>query len=115
MAAKERAVEEPSRAAGGCVLVVLGGGALAAVFAASEEAGVLTVWAVAVTALWRAARKPVADAANPAPPPGSAPLSEGEEAGHNGVRVERREGMLIIHDLSEQVRYDVVEGEVNQA
>lgn len=41
------------------------------------------------------------------------PLSEGEEAGHSNIRVERREGMLIIHDLSEQVRYDVTDGEVN--
>ncbi|GGV34336.1 hypothetical protein GCM10010293_36770 [Streptomyces griseoflavus] len=118
MAARKKSAEterEPSRAAGGCVLVVLAGAALAGVFAASTEAGILTLWVVAAGALWRAARKKMPDAANPAPPPGSTPLSEAEEAGHGGVRVERRDGMLVLYDLSEEIHFTVSDGEVNQA
>lgn len=71
MSRKEPAPKEPeegSPAAGGCVLVVVLGAPLAAVYAASVTAGVLTTWAVGVAALWRAARS-VPSAANPAPPP----------------------------------------------
>lgn len=64
--------EEPSRAGGGCVLVVLAGGALAAVFAVSEPAGVLTVWLVGVVALWRSARS-VSDSSATPPPRGVGP------------------------------------------
>lgn len=99
--------EERSRAAGGCVLLVLAGAPVAAVWAASPEAGVLVVWGAGAALLWRSVRR----TANPAPPPGSRPSSQREEAGHSGVRVVRREGMLIIHDLSEQHRYDVIDGE----
>jgi hypothetical protein len=56
---------EPSRAAGACVLIALGGGALGAVWAASPEAGVLTLWGTGALAVWRYVRR----AANPAPPP----------------------------------------------
>jgi membrane protein implicated in regulation of membrane protease activity len=67
MGSKKKVAEqpEPSRAAGACVLLVLGGGALAVVFALSPVAGVLTFWAVACLALWRRVRR----TANPAPPP----------------------------------------------
>lgn len=67
MGAKKNAEEQPerSRAAGACVLVALGGGALGVVFALSSVAGLLTLWTVAVAALWRSVRR----AANPAPPP----------------------------------------------
>jgi hypothetical protein len=87
--------ETGSPAAGACVLVLLGGGALAALFAASDAAGVLTVWTVGTIALWRAARhqKSMSDAANPAPPPGSGPSSGDKPA--DGTTVVRREGMLI--------------------
>ncbi|WP_406735365.1 hypothetical protein OG508_28130 [Streptomyces sp. NBC_01108] len=54
-----------SPAAGACVLVVLGFGALAVVYAVSPTAGVLTVWTVGGAALWKSVRR----AANPAPPP----------------------------------------------
>lgn len=60
--------EEPaegSPAAGACVLVVVGGVALAVVFAASRTAGILTLLGVAVLALWWSVRR----TANPAPPP----------------------------------------------
>jgi hypothetical protein len=46
-----------SPAAGACVLVVLGAGVLAVVFAVSPTAGVLTTWAVGAAALARAARE----------------------------------------------------------
>jgi hypothetical protein len=60
-----------SRTAGGCVLVGLGGGATAAVFAVSPTVGVLGVWAVGWVLLFRAARRRVSDL--PATPP---PLPE---------------------------------------
>ena len=66
------AEEEPerSRAAGGCVLVALVGLPLAAVFAASTEAGILVAVGAATAALWWSVRR-VPHAANPAPPPPS--------------------------------------------
>ncbi|MHC3451262.1 hypothetical protein [Streptomyces prasinus] len=113
--------EEPSRAAGGCVLVVLGGAAVAAVFAVAEEAGVLTVWAVAVTALWRAARRPVSDSSAP-PPPGEDRPSCSECAGHEFVGVtpsRTQKGMLIYTsappDRPNHTHIHIAKGEVNQA
>ncbi|ARF75694.1 hypothetical protein B7C62_28140 [Kitasatospora albolonga] len=64
----EETVPEPSRAAGGCVLVGAALGLTAALFAALGPVAVLIVWAVGALALWRAARS-VPHAANPAPPP----------------------------------------------
>lgn len=67
MAAKTKAPEEsePSRAAGGCVLLVLAVVVVAGVFAASPAAGVLGLWIVGTVTLYRSVRR----AANPAPPP----------------------------------------------
>ncbi|MFJ4918128.1 hypothetical protein [Streptomyces sp. NPDC088726] len=59
---------ETSSAAGACVLVVLGGGALAVVYAVSPDAAVFTIWAAGMFAMWRVARS-VRRTANPAPPP----------------------------------------------
>lgn len=70
MAAKKKPAaepEEPSRAAGACVLVVLGGIATAIVFAVSAAAGVLALWAVGIFALWRAARRMSDSSATPPP------------------------------------------------
>lgn len=64
MSADEEPVEG-SPAAGACVLVVVGGVALAAVFVASRTAGILTLLGAAVLALWWSVRH----TANPAPPP----------------------------------------------
>jgi hypothetical protein len=65
--------EEPSRAAGGCVLVVLGAGAAAVLFAVDEAVGVLAVVAAGTVALWRcASRMPDSSAT---PPPGAEPPS----------------------------------------
>jgi hypothetical protein len=76
----ETPVEEPapsSRAAGGCALVILAGIPLAAVFAVSPDAGVLTVWGVGGAAVWWAMRR-VPHTANPAPPPPSEGADEEE-------------------------------------
>lgn len=64
-AAKEP--EEPSRAAGGCVLVLLGGALVAVAFAVDEAAGVLLVVAVGAVALYRSARRKGPDLALPSP------------------------------------------------
>ncbi|MFJ4617407.1 hypothetical protein [Streptomyces sp. NPDC088812] len=90
------AEEELSRAAGGCVLVVLGGAAAGALFAIDEAVGVLAVVGAGWFALWRSARRMSDSSATP-PPGGAAPL-DGEEAGHSvgdGTTLVRREGMLI--------------------
>lgn len=81
MGAKKRPAvepEEPSRAAGACVLIVLAGVATAVVFAISPTAGVLAVWVVGTFALWRAAGRMSDSRATP-PPRGVAPDS-GEDA-----------------------------------
>jgi len=104
MAATERAVEEPeerSPLAGGCVLTVLGGAALAGVWAASPEAGVLAVWVVAGAAVWRSARRPVSDSSAPPPPREERPSCR-ECAGHDFVGaspLESEEGMLIFKSV----------------
>ncbi|WP_432135162.1 hypothetical protein [Streptomyces sp. bgisy154] len=88
--------EEPSRAAGGCVLVVLGAAVVAALYAVDEAAGTLMVVAAGTFALWRSASRLSVSSATP-PPGGSAPLDD-EEAGHSvgdGTTLVRREGMLI--------------------
>ena len=90
------AEEEPSRAAGGCVLVVLGGIAAAALFAVDEAVGVLAVMAVGWFALWRSARRLSDSSATP--PPGEDRPSCRECAGHDLVSVtplEGQKGMLI--------------------
>lgn len=91
------AEEGPSRAAGGCVLVALGGGGFAVAFAVSPEAGVLTVWVVGGVAVWRAARRRVSDSSAPPPPEEGRP-SCGECAGQELVSVTpsaTQKGMLI--------------------
>ncbi|MFF8839590.1 hypothetical protein [Streptomyces sp. NPDC015130] len=66
----EEEQESPSRAAGGCALLFLGGIPLAAVFAVSSEAGVLATVGATVGAVWWFVRR-VPRTANPAPPPPS--------------------------------------------
>ncbi|GAB2328463.1 hypothetical protein [Streptomyces variabilis] len=112
--AEERPAE-PSRTAGYCVLVVLGGAALAAVWAASAEAGILACWAVAIAAVWRAARRRKGpDLPLPSP---TAPPSRGDvyavETGR--AREVRRlpSGGYIIHPEIEYVTDLDAEGEVN--
>lgn len=88
--------DEPSRAAGGCVLVVLAGAVVAAAFAVDEAVGVLLVVGAGWAALWRSARRMPDSSATP--PPGDAPPLDSEEAGHSvtgDTTLVHREGMLI--------------------
>ncbi|MFF7534890.1 hypothetical protein ACIP6Q_39130 [Streptomyces bobili] len=90
------AEEEPSRAAGGCVLVVLGAAAAAGLFAVDEAVGVLGVTVAGAVALWRSARR-LSDSSAP-PPPGEDRPSCRECAGHSLVSVTPlagQKGMLI--------------------
>jgi len=88
---------EPSRAAGGCVLVALVGLALAVVFARSSTAGVITVWVVGMAAVWRAARRRMSDSSATPPPEERTPSCD-ECAGQELLSVtpsESQKGMLI--------------------
>lgn len=78
MSAEETPEEQPSRAAGACVLVVLAGVVVAVAFAIDEAVGVLFVVVVGTFALWRSARRMSVSSATP-PPRGVAPDS-GEAA-----------------------------------
>ena len=109
MARKERPAEgpdEPSRAAGGCVLFVLAGVATAALFAASEAAGILALWAVGALALWRATDRRVSDSSATPPPKGVAPTGDvyaGERCEIARV-VPIAEGVgFILHPVREEV------------
>ncbi|NUP19252.1 MAG: hypothetical protein HOZ81_24800 [Streptomyces sp.] len=92
--------EEPSRAAGACVLVVLGGVLVAIAFAIDEAVGVLFVVVAGTVALWRSVRR----TANPAPPPGQERPSCRECAGHELLSVTplkgAQKGMLIYTSAS---------------
>jgi hypothetical protein len=68
--------EEPSRTAGGCVLLMLAGVTTAAVFAASEVAGILALWIVGTLLLWRAARRRMSDSSATPPPRGVTPSGD---------------------------------------
>ncbi|WP_069773046.1 hypothetical protein [Streptomyces sp. LUP30] len=90
------AEEEPSRAAGGCVLVVLAAVVVGAAFAVDEAVGVLGVVVAGTVALWRCARR-VSDSSAP-PPPGVDRPSCRECAGHeplSATPLEIQKGMLI--------------------
>lgn len=63
-----------SKAAGGCLLVLLGGGAATVLVIAAPTVGILTLWTVGFGVLWWS----VSHARNPSPPPPE-PLPETEE------------------------------------
>lgn len=91
MAAKKRDEEavESSRAAGGCVLAVLAGGATGAVFAASPTVGVLGVWGIGAAALWWSVRRRVSDMPATPPPTSAPPLGDVYAGGEDRIaRVE---------------------------
>ena len=95
--AQQEEPEERSRAAGACLLFVLAGAAVAVVFAISTAAGVLSLWAVGVLLLWRAANRRVSDS-SATPPPRSGRPSCADCAGHSLVSVTpsgTEKGMLI--------------------
>lgn len=91
---KTKAAPEPtektSRAAGACVLVVLAGVGAGAVFAASPTAGVLGLWVVGTTVLWRYVRR----TANPAPPP---PPERGSDEKPQYTVTEDEKGRCTLH------------------
>lgn len=94
--ADEEPEGEPSRVAGGCVLVVLAGVVVAAAFAVDEAAGVLLVVVVGVVALYRSARRMSGLSATPPPQEGRPSCSEC--AGHELLSVTPlggQKGMLI--------------------
>ncbi|GHH83807.1 hypothetical protein [Streptomyces capitiformicae] len=98
------AEEEPSRAAGGCVLAILAAVVVAVVFAASTTAGVLSLWSAGVFALWRTARRMSASRTTP-PPRGVAP--ESDEAARRRLKKARGATdpngvMCIIHAPAEE-------------
>jgi hypothetical protein len=116
---KRRApVEEPeqrSAAAGGCVLLVLGGVPLAVVWAVSAEAGVLAVWVVGVAAVWWSARRRVSDSSATPPPGQETPSGDVYARETTRVREVRKgpgEGMTIFPEI-EHVTNLSSTGEVN--
>ena len=67
-----------SRAAGGCFLILLAGGAMAALLTVAPVAGTLVLWGGGAVWLWYAANKRMPDTPNPAPPPPSEGVAEEE-------------------------------------
>ena len=118
MSADEEAEEQPSRAAGACVLVVLAGVLVAVAFAIDEAVGVLFVVAAGAFALWRSARR-MSDSSAPPPPEEGRP-SCSECAGHELVGVtpsQTQKGMLIYTsappDRPNHTHVHIVQGEVS--
>lgn len=90
-----------SPAAGACVLVVLGVGALAVVYAVSPTAGILTTWGVGVVALARAARRRMSDSSATPPPPSGGTVYAGHRDEIERVQEGPGEGMLILYPVRE--------------
>lgn len=61
-----------SKLAGGCVVVVLAGAAVAVIASVAPGAAILGLWAVGLGALWQAVRK-VPDGSHSPPPPDPLP------------------------------------------
>lgn len=105
MAARQKRVEEPeerSPLAGAAVLVALGGGALGAVFAASEAAGVLVTVAACTAGTWWTVTRPVPDSSATPPPPSEPPLGDVYAVEGDRAREVRRtpgEGYLIFPEI----------------
>ncbi|MEW2570479.1 hypothetical protein [Streptomyces sp. NPDC047070] len=98
MAAKKKTAveEEPSRAAGACVLAVLVGIVVAVSFAVSDAAGVLFVWGAGLAVLWWRVRRMSDKSATP--PPERGHPSCRKCAGQSPLSVtpsETQKGMLI--------------------
>jgi hypothetical protein len=108
MAAKKRAAEpaeepetEPSRAAGACVLVVLGGVLVAVAFAIDEAVGVLLLVGAGVFALWRSARR-MSDSSTPPPPPSGTTVYAGHRDEIARVQEGPGEGLTILYPVREE-------------
>jgi hypothetical protein len=79
MGRKQQAEEEPaepSRTAGGCVLVLLVTVVVAVTFRLSATVGILALWLVGTVTLWRAARRRMSDSPATPPPRGVAPSGD---------------------------------------
>lgn len=120
MAVRKESAEEPSRAAGACVLVVLGVAGTAAVFVLAPDAGVLAVWVAGGVAVWRSARRMSGLSATPPPQEGRPSCSEC--AGHellNVTPLEGQKGMLIYSiadpDRPNHTHVHVARGEVTES
>ncbi|MCY0952102.1 hypothetical protein [Streptomyces sp. H27-S2] len=97
---------EPSRTAGGCVLVVAAGVPVAVVFAAAPDAGVLTVWGLVVVACGWQYRRGLSDSSATPPPPSETP--SGDVYADESVEVDRiergpGEGLTIIYPVRTEV------------
>ncbi|MFG3231808.1 hypothetical protein ACGFZG_08710 [Streptomyces antibioticus] len=92
---------EPSRAAGVCVLVVLGGVVVGVLFAVDEAVGVLAVVGVGWVALYCSARRMPGLSAPPPPPPGTTVLA-GETGEIARVQKGPGEGMTILYPVREE-------------
>ncbi|WP_330349259.1 hypothetical protein [Streptomyces sp. NBC_00582] len=96
------AEEEPSRAAGACVLVVLGGVLVAVLFAVDEAVGVLGVVLAGTVALYRSARR-VSDSSTPPPPPSTGTVLAGETGEIDRIQEGPGEGLLILYPVREDI------------
>lgn len=83
---------EGSRTAGALVLIALGGGAVAALYAVAPTAAVGTVWVLGTGALWKAARRQT-KIENHSPPPPEPPSHEEKP---QFTIVEDREGHCVV-------------------
>ncbi|WP_328846092.1 hypothetical protein [Streptomyces sp. NBC_00258] len=110
--------EEPSRAAGACVLIVLVGVVTAVVFAVSRTAGPLFVWAAGTAAVWWHVRR-VPEKSAPPPPVAGRPSCrkcKGQEPA-SVTPSETQKGMWIYgYDLAERPGHSHVHiaAEVNE-
>jgi hypothetical protein len=94
--------EEPSRAAGACVLIVLAGVAVGALFAVDQAVGVLGVVFAGGVALYRSARRVSVSSATPPPPSGDTVYAV-HEARIERVQEGPGEGMTILYPVREEV------------
>ncbi len=99
--------EEPSRAAGACVLVVLAGGAAAGLFAIDEALGTLTIVGAGWAALWRSARR-MSDSSAPPPPPSGDTVYAAHEGEIERIQHGPGEGMTILYPVREEVADETV-------
>lgn len=94
--------EQPSPAAGGCVLAVLAGVVVAALFAIDEAVGVLGTVTAGWVALWRCARR-MSDSSTTPPTPSATTVYAAQEAEIERVQEGPGEGMTILYPVRHEV------------
>lgn len=97
--------ETSSPLAGACVLVVLGGVAVAVAFAIDEAAGVLLVVVAGAVALWRSASRLSVSSATP-PPPSGTTVYAAQTDEIERVQEGPGEGMTILYPVREEITPD---------